>query len=156
MDLISERKDALAVLGLAAAGFVFLVVSTSSPDYGLLLPQKERLIWSFARIGPALAWMSLALIAIIVRDSLVWTSAAAAFMTTLVLGCAVAVLGAPIGADAVSIMSSVTYYSLISALLCVTFRSPILAGILGPGLLILQVLTDVLVHVGTGVIQLAW
>lgn len=155
MDTASDQKDALVIVALTAAGFALLVASTSSKDYGLVLIQKDQLVWSLARTVPALCWISLAGLLVLSREAVVWTSAVAAITASLITGCTVAVLGAPIGLDAVSLMSTVSYYALISGLICLTVRSPILAGIVGPILLVLQVLTDVIAHLGMGLIQIA-
>jgi len=154
MDIVSEQKDALVALGLTALGFVILVVTTASHEYGLILMRDDRLIWSLTRIVPALAWISLAGVLVLFRNTITWKSAAAAFMVTLVIASTVAVAGAPLGVNAVSVMSTVSYYALTSALLCVTIRSAVLASFVAPVFLVLQVITDILAHLGTGVVQL--
>ncbi len=117
MDIVSEQKDALVALGLTALGFVILVVTTASHEYGLILMRDDRLMWSLTRIVPALAWISLAGVLVLFRNDISWKSAAAAFMVTLVIASTVAVAGAPLGVNAVSVMSTVSYYALTSALL---------------------------------------
>ena len=155
MDTVSEQKDALVALGLAAIGFVLLVVSTTSPDYGLLLMQQDRFIWSATRVIPALGWLSIAGILVLVRGAVIWTSAASALAISLLAGSVVASFGAPFGFSFMPMMASISYYALTTALLCLTIRNPVAAGILAPVLLILQVLTDVLAHLVTGVLQIA-
>ena len=155
MDTVSEQKDALVATGLTAVGFVLLVVSTTSPDYGLILMQQDRLVWSLTRVLPALCWISLAGVLILIRGAVVWTSAACACAISLIVSSVVASFGAPFGFSFMPMMASVTYYALTTGLLCVTIRNPIAAGVLAPVLLVAQVLTDILAHLTTGVLQIA-
>lgn len=156
MDIVSEQKDALAAIGLTALGFILLVVTTTSHEYGLMLAGNDRLVWSVTRMLPALGWISLAGVLVLFRDTISWASAATAFLVTLAVGSSVAVFGVSAGIDALSVMSTVSYYALISALLCLTIKSRARAAVAGPFLLALQVLTDIAAHVGAGVLQIAW
>jgi hypothetical protein len=156
MDMASDQKNAIALLGLTAAGFLLLVALTTSNDYGFILAKDQRFIWTVTRVYPALGWLSLAGVLILARSPLNWTSAATAFMITLIAGSTVAVIGAPVGIDSVSLMTSVCYYAIISAFLCLTTRRPVVAGLIAPAILLLQVGTDVAAHVATGVLQIGW
>ncbi len=155
MDAISEQKDALAAIGLASLGMILLIATTQSYEYGLPLSHDTRWIWTLTRIFPAAAWMSIAAILVLVRGAVYWSSAATGFLVALTVACGVAAMGSPPDANAVSIMTSVSYYAIISALLCLTFRHPVLAGLASLAFLFLQVLTDVAAHLATGVIQIA-
>jgi hypothetical protein len=155
MDTVSEQKDALVALGLAAVGFVLLVASTTSADYGLILVQKDRLIWSATRVLPALCWFSIAGILVLIRGTVIWTSAACAFGVSLLAGSVVSSFGAPFGFSFMPMMASISYYALTTALLCLTIRNSVAACFFAPVLLLLQVLTDVLAHLVTGVLQIA-
>ena len=155
MDLIAEKKDALAAVGLTALGFVLLVFSTTSNQYGMLLMPSDRLIWSVTRVLPVLCWVSVAGLLVLFRDQLFWSSAAASFMSSLVIGCMAAVAISPGGIDPSSVVASVTYYALISAVLCFSVKSKLWAIILGPLLVAAQVFLDVITHLGSGVLQLA-
>lgn len=153
MDIVSEQRDALIVTGMLAVGFALLVATTASHEYGILLMKSDRLTWSVTRIIPVLGWLSLAGLLVIVRSAVVWASAAAAAAVTFLAALAFILVTTPPDVQAQAILASLSYYALISGMLCLTIRNAVVAAFAGPALLILQVFADVAAHLLTGVIR---
>lgn len=155
METVSEQKDVLAILALTAIGFIVLVASTSSAEYGLILMRQDRLIWSLTRLVPTIGWIAVACVALLIRGTVSWASSLVAFSISLIVASTVAAVFAPVGINTSALASTLVYYSLVSALLCITFRSTVAAGLAAPFFLALQVAADIAAHLGTGVIQIA-
>ncbi len=139
-------------LGLTWLGYVAFVFVTRVENFGVVIPAENTWIWLGMRILTTSFWLGIAATVLYARRlDPNWSSFLHAALATALLAILMAPTLVSDKASLLVISGSILFYSLVSGLVCITFKTPPIAALFGILLFPGQLLLDTAAHVLSGI-----
>jgi len=147
-----SRGDVHLLLAGIFLGTFVLVRLTDPSDYGMTLHPRLDKVWTMWRVIVTAGWLGLALLfATFKKGEAPLRSVSYATASATALGLIALAMVFPQSSSSTAVFGSLAVYVATSGALCVRVQRPIPAAFLGGLFFVLQVVTDGIVHLMTGV-----
>jgi len=146
---------AWAGLGITWVAYVAFVFVTRVENFGLAIEAESLWIWFGMRIATVSFWLAIAATVLYARRlDPNWSSFLHAALATALLAVLLTPTLTSARASLPVIGGSILFYALVSGLVCITFKTPPIAAMLGLLLFPGQLLLDTAAHVLSGIFPL--